>query len=519
VPGAPTGSAPMGSAPMGGAPIDSATVGGGTTGAGRGGMQSGRVRPSAPVDHPSGAIPRPDPTGPPRPAVGEPSAARLERPGLDDDPSSRPIRPVSPSRYGTARPGIGEPSTGSVRPGVASAAVRAAHLAPEADLDAPPTRGTGPVSPGRGTEPVSPGRGTEPVSPGRGTEPVSPGRGTGPVPSGRGTGTVSPGPLAPAHGSGPTGRGTGPITTGRGTGPITTGRGTGPIRPARGTGRVAVGSASAGIAGPARAEAGAAVPARIEAGAGTAVPSRLEDGPATADADDLAGAGAAGGGLAADLRQQLRTRRRLRVVTLVTLSAIVLVLLPLLFSIRATTRDPVFTSLDTLDVPSWAAQKVSDRSSGSRWCFIDCRFRERTAQSQQAFAATDKVYASALKSAGWQPWKVAGCPDQPIAPTDGAYSCWRRDEFTLDLWVRLPECAVDQVAANDPAVLPSTGPDGTVPKPPPGKCTGSTVSIKVQNAITDKRGTPDGEKPGLTGETPDPVLSNDPLLEPTPSPS
>jgi hypothetical protein len=41
----------------------------------------------------------------------------------------------------------------------------------------------------------------------------------------------------------------------------------------------------------------------------------------------------------------------------------------------------------------------------------------------------------------------------------------------------------------------------------------------VQNAITDKRGTPDGEKPGLTGETPDPVLSNDPLLEPTPSPS
>jgi integrin beta 3 len=269
------------------------------------------------------------------------------------------------------------------------------------------------------------------------------------------------------------------------------GHGTGPLPPAvRGTGRVAVAPAAAGVA----------------------VPARLDDGP---DAEDDAEAR----GLRSELRQQLRAKRRLRVVTLVTFSVIVLVLLPLLFGIRATTRDPVFTSLDALDVPTWAAQKVSDRSSGSRWCFIDCRFRERTAQSTQAFAPTDKVYSSALKTSGWLPWKVAGCPDQPIAPSDGLYSCWRRDEFTLDLWVRLPECAVDQVAAQDPAALPSTGPNGLVPTTPPGKCTGSTVSIKVQNAITDKRGTPDGEKPGLTGETPDPVLNTDPLLEPTPSPS
>jgi hypothetical protein len=195
------------------------------------------------------------------------------------------------------------------------------------------------------------------------------------------------------------------------------------------------------------------------------------------------------------------------------------VLLPLFFSFRASTRDPVFTSLDALDVPTWAAQQVSDQSSGSRWCFMDCRFRERTAQSQQPFIATDKVYAGALQKAGWRPWKVSGCPDQPIAPQDGRYSCWRRDEFTLDLWVRLPECAVDQVAAQDPAVVPSVGKNGLVPTAPPGRCTGSTVSIKVQEAIVDRRGTPDGEKPGLTGETPDPVLSTDPLLEPTPSPS
>jgi integrin beta 3 len=86
----------------------------------------------------------------------------------------------------------------------------------------------------------------------------------------------------------------------------------------------------------------------------------------------------------------------------------------------------------------------------------------------------------------------------------------------LDLWVRLPECAVDQVAAQDPATIPSAG---TAPADPKD-CTGSTVSIKVQNAITDTRGKPQPpEESPLVGETPDPVLSDDPLLEPTPTPS
>jgi hypothetical protein len=178
----------------------------------------------------------------------------------------------------------------------------------------------------------------------------------------------------------------------------------------------------------------------------------------------------------------------------------------------------VFNSLDALDVPSWAAQRVDDKSSGSRWCFLDCRFRERTAQSQRPFEETTKAYADALTRAGWQPWQVGQCPEQPV--TDGRYSCWRRDEFTLDLWVRLPECAVDAVAQQDPATLPSPGPDGVVPTGKPEDCVGSTVSIKVQNAITDQRGKPQPQPdPSLIGETPDPVLSNDPLLDPTPSPS
>jgi hypothetical protein len=128
------------------------------------------------------------------------------------------------------------------------------------------------------------------------------------------------------------------------------------------------------------------------------------------------------------------------------------------------------------------------------------------------------VYATALTAAGWQPWQVGQCPEQPV--TDGRYSCWKRDEFTLDLWVRLPECAVDVVAAQDPASLPSVGPDGVVQTSPPKSCVGSTVSIKVQPAIIDPRLQPQQRPdPNLIGETPDPVLSDDPLLVPTPSTS
>ena len=93
----------------------------------------------------------------------------------------------------------------------------------------------------------------------------------------------------------------------------------------------------------------------------------------------------------------------------------------------------------------------------------------------------------------------------------GTYSCWKRDEFTLDLWVRQPECAVDQVAAQDPtAALPSAAVTRA-----PKKCDGSTVSIHVQNAISDTRGKPEPKQDRpLTGETPVPTLSNDPLLAP-----
>ncbi|MGK5677802.1 hypothetical protein [Actinoplanes sp. URMC 104] len=232
-----------------------------------------------------------------------------------------------------------------------------------------------------------------------------------------------------------------------------------------------------------------------------------------AGTDDDEGNPAAGG--VRGIREQLRTQRRLRVVTLVSLAAVVLVVLPAIFGLRAAGSDPVFRSLDSLEVPSWAAQQVEDQSSGSRWCFIDCTFRERTASSQKSFKETTAAYTSALTAAGWQPWKVGDCPEEAINPADTTYSCFRRDEFTLDLRVSPPECAVDQVAANDPSVAGSTAP----PAVPKGACAGSAVSIKVQNAIADTRGKPEPEKSPFTGETPDAVIPDDPLLEPTPTAS
>lgn len=216
----------------------------------------------------------------------------------------------------------------------------------------------------------------------------------------------------------------------------------------------------------------------------------------------------------------MREKRRLRVATLLSLSVVVLGLLPLLFGIRSVTTDPVFASLDALSVPAWADNATEDRSSGSRWCFLECTFRERTAQSERPFEETAKVYTQALTEAGWS--KRGGeCAEQPTEDTQGQYTCWSRDEFTLDLWVKLPDCQVDQVAANDPANAPSLGPDGLPVTPDPTTCVGSTVSIKVQNAIADTRGKTAPEvDPSLVGETPDPVLTDEPLLdEPTPATS
>ncbi|BFU43768.1 hypothetical protein [Krasilnikovia sp. MM14-A1004] len=493
---------------------------------------------------------------PPGPVVGSASPAA---PGIAPFPGDQPPRhggaehPEPTPRHGgaghpepTLRHGGAEHPDSAPRHGVAErpsglAAAPAAGRVPSARPGAAPV--SPPATPERA---LRPGEGPRPaLPPGQAaSRALPPGQAASrALPPGQGAGRALPSGPAPA-GALPPSEATGRAlpageTPGRVTGAASVGAPSraldaapapgraqvtgGTAAPARasapvGTASAAVGTASAAVGAasartmPPSSPGGAAAPTRPAAPSGGAnrPPVRqFAAGAPAAALDNLREA-------RSELRQKMRTQRRLRVVTLMSLAVVVLGVLPLIFGIRSATRDPVFNSLDALQVPSWAAAQVKDRSSGSQWCFMDCRFRERTAQSQQPYQETTKAYSTALSSAGWQRWKVDECPEQPV--TNGSYTCWRRDEFTLDLWVGPPACAIDAIAAQDSAVLPSTGPDGVVPTTDPKKCTGSSVSIKVQNAITDLRGKKEpAPNPSLVGETPDPVLSDDPLLEPTPS--
>jgi integrin beta 3 len=218
-----------------------------------------------------------------------------------------------------------------------------------------------------------------------------------------------------------------------------------------------------------------------------------------------------------EIRRQLREQRRLKVAALILISLLVLGALPLFFGIRAATRDPVFNALDGLTVPQWAATKIEDDVYGSRWCLIECRFRERTVQSEQGADPTAQAYQQALTGDGWQTWQVKPCPEEPV---EGHYTCWRRDELTLDLWVRPPSCSTDPPQAGPTVEPPAQEQASPSPGAGPPACAGAVVSIKVRNAIDDDRLKPQpSTDPSLTGEDPDPVFTDDPLSELTAPPS
>ncbi|WP_371682293.1 hypothetical protein ACN27B_21155 [Micromonospora sp. WMMD754] len=259
-----------------------------------------------------------------------------------------------------------------------------------------------------------------------------------------------------------------------------------------------------GPGGPAVARAAAVVPPVEPAGI------RPGDAPASRPAgpDDDAAAGGLRGARS-ELRRQVRERRRLRMGILALVSLVLLGAVPLYFGMRTLSRDPVFDTLDALDVPSWAATKTVDNVSGSRWCLQDCRLRERAVESEQGWKQTVTVYEAALAKDGWRRWKVDRCPEEKV---EGSYTCWRRDELTLDLWVRDPACTPPPVDGEPAPSAP--------PAPAAATCTGSLVSVKVRNAIDDERtGPTPTTDPSLTGEDPYPTLTDDPLGEPTPSPS
>jgi hypothetical protein len=196
----------------------------------------------------------------------------------------------------------------------------------------------------------------------------------------------------------------------------------------------------------------------------------------------------------------------------------------LYFGILFATRDPVLNSLDRLPVPAWAAESPEDRIiSGSRWCFIDCRLRERTLVSQGEPDQTTDVYQAALRDAGWVRWEVEGCPQVAV---DGDYSCWRRDEYTLDLWVRPPDCAYDPLRLRpDPEAeeAEEAEEDEEEGAAPDDECRGSVVQIKMQNRVADERGLSGpgggGAGPGPAGDSPAPTPASPSGPVPTGTPT
>lgn len=211
-----------------------------------------------------------------------------------------------------------------------------------------------------------------------------------------------------------------------------------------------------------------------------------------------------------------RLSRRAQLAMLVGVVLLVLGAVPIYAGIRALVHDPVFDSLDSLNVPAWAAMEPEDEVSGSRWCLVDCRLRERITRSERGWEETAQVYEQALVADGWRPWRVQMCPGQPV---EGRYSCWRRDELTLDLWVRSRLCATDPEATPSSELVDETTPDAEDAQSgdAPAECAGSLVTLKVRNAIDDDRNRPEPSiDPSLVGETPDPVFTEDPLA---PSPS
>lgn len=193
-----------------------------------------------------------------------------------------------------------------------------------------------------------------------------------------------------------------------------------------------------------------------------------------------------------ELRRQLREVARLRVAT-ITLVILAVIGAPLgYFIIQEAARDPIFAELDRWDLPDWATGNPQDEAYGSRWCIRECRFRERTWESSKESATTNEAYLEALRDAGWATWTVAGCPAEGV---DGYDSCWQRDEYVLNLWVRDAPCEITPIrptvgaASSEPtaetsaAASPSESVSPSVNGIPSAGCGTSLATVKVFNRI------------------------------------
>jgi integrin beta 3 len=181
----------------------------------------------------------------------------------------------------------------------------------------------------------------------------------------------------------------------------------------------------------------------------------------------------------AEIRKHLRIAQQLKVGTLALVAVLMLAAYPVYLFTREVAQDPVIGEFDSLNLPGWANLEHSDSASGSRWCISKCRFRQRTWASERAPDETQNQYETSLRNAGWRPRTEGTCA--PIE--DGQVTCWKRDEYVMDMWVRAPICDLPPprpVASDSPAASKSPAPP-TQPATP--ACPGALVTMRVWNAI------------------------------------
>jgi hypothetical protein len=92
-------------------------------------------------------------------------------------------------------------------------------------------------------------------------------------------------------------------------------------------------------------------------------------------------------------------------------------------------------------------------------------------ESQKSPEETDPAYRHALEEAGWRERTQGACP----RAAEGIASCWQKDEYVMNMWVRAPICEL-------PPPRPTTG---NTPAPTPtATCPQALVTMQVYNSIS-----------------------------------
>jgi hypothetical protein len=180
----------------------------------------------------------------------------------------------------------------------------------------------------------------------------------------------------------------------------------------------------------------------------------------------------------AELRKHLRIQQQLKVGTLALVAMLLLAAYPVYLFTTAVAKDPVFTALDALDLPDWARYEHSDFASGSRWCIDQCRFRTRTWASERPPEETSDAFSAALHADGWRIRTATFCPQV----AEGVMTCWKKDEYVMDMWARAPLCEVPPPRPSIEGASPSAAPAPPA-EPAERVCPGALVTMEVRNAI------------------------------------